>query len=77
METIDAIRQRVSNAARRIRRFSARQEAATMIEYALLAVAIAVAAVAGVQALNGAIDDTFVNHQNSVTEEWQGGPSSP
>jgi Flp pilus assembly pilin Flp len=40
-------------------------------------VAIAVSSIAAVQALSGSIDNTFVNHQKSVTEEMQGGPSSP
>jgi Flp pilus assembly pilin Flp len=72
-----AIRQLASRAARRLRRFSARQEAATMVEYAILAVAIAVASIVAVQALSDSIGGSFINHQDSVTEEMQGGPSSP
>lgn len=74
---MDALRRMVVTTKRFLRDLGRGDRAAAMIEYALLAVVIAVAAVAGVQALSGAIGDSFVNHQDSVTEEMQGGPSSP
>ena len=74
---VRVLRRVVITITRSLRDLGRGDRAAAMIEYALIAMLIAVAAIAGVQALSGAIGDNFVEHQDSVTEEMQGGPSSP
>jgi hypothetical protein len=44
-----------------------------MIEYTLVALAVGIAAVAGVQALTGGIGDAVELHQDSVLESSSGG----
>lgn len=54
-------------------RMSGRENAAVMVEYVLLAVAIGVAAIAGVQVINAAIGSAVTVHQESVQESPGGG----